>query len=269
MTKRIAVIGAGTMGEAIVRGLIERGGWSPGDIACTAATQRRCATLSGELGVATSTDNVTTIRGSDVVLLALKPQVLVDELETWPPGTVTDGMLVVSVAAGVTTAAIESRVGAVPVVRAMPNTPLVVGAGMTVLAAGAQATAEHVAMAQGLFAPVGDVVEIDEDLVDAVTAVSGSGPAYVFRLVEAWTQAAVAVGIDAPLARRLVTQTIVGSAAMLQQPGAEAARLRADVTSPGGTTAAGLAALEEAGFVEAIERAVSAARRRARELGAQ
>lgn len=138
---------------------------------------------------------------------------------------------------------------------------------MTAVAAGAHASDAHVAIARNLFTPVGEVADVDEDLIDAITAVSGSGPAYVFRLVEAWAQAAVAAGLEAPLAQRLVVQTVAGSAAMLQQPGADPARLRVDVTSPGGTTEAGLAAMDEAGFGDAMVRAVAAAHRRARELG--
>lgn len=267
MKYRMAVIGTGKMGEAVVAGLVGRAGWQPGDIVCTARRAERCDALTQDLGVATTMDNAAAASAADIVLLALKPQVLLDELPSLA-AAVQSAHLVVSVAAGITTGAIEQVIGQVPVVRAMPNTPLFVGQGMTAIAGGQHAESSHLAAATEIFAPMGDAAVVNEDLIDAVTAVSGSGPAYVFRMVEAWIAAAVEAGLDQATARRFVIQTLTGSAAMLREPDADPARLRADVTSPGGTTEAGLAALDAAGFSDALSRAIAAAHLRARELGA-
>lgn len=264
MNHRLAVIGTGTMGEAIVAGLVGAG-WTPHDIVCTTRSRQRADDLADRLGVETSLANDAAVSGATIVLITLKPQTLVDELARFAPAIAPDA-IVVSVAAGITTAAIEAVLPSTAVIRAMPNTPLTVGRGMTALTAGAHAGEEDLAAARDLFNPVGEVVIVHEADMDAVTAVSGSGPAYVFRFVEAWIDAATAQGLDADVARQLVIQTLLGSATMLAAHGADPIALRSDVTSPGGTTAAGIAALDDAGFAAAVAAAVDAARRRANEL---
>lgn len=264
MNHRLAVIGTGTMGGAIVAGLLGAG-WAPHDIVCTVRSRQRADDLAERFGVETSLANDAAVSGATMVLIALKPQALVDELARFAQA-IAPGAIVVSIAAGITTAAIEAVVPSTAVIRAMPNTPLTVGRGITALTAGAHAGEQDLAAARELFSPVGEVVIVGEADMDAVTAVSGSGPAYVFRFVEAWIDAATAQGLDANVARQLVIQTLLGSATMLAAHGADPIALRSDVTSPGGTTAAGIAALDDADFAAAVAAAIDAARRRANEL---
>ncbi|MEX2487582.1 MAG: pyrroline-5-carboxylate reductase [Nitriliruptoraceae bacterium] len=264
-TPDLAIIGTGRLGEAILRALLESGSWSPEAIVCTTRRAEHADELASTYGVATTTDNRAAVADVSIVVLALKPQILLDVLDEL--GGAITAPLVVSVAAGIGTDAIESRVASAAVVRAMPNTPLLVGTGMTALAAGSRASADDVAAAAALFSAAGRTVTVDESAMDAVTAVSGSGPAYVFRLAAAMLAGAVAEGLDEATARALVTQTLVGAATMLDVYG-EPAALAAQVTSPGGTTAAALDAFDAQGFDAIVADAIAAARRRSRELGA-
>jgi pyrroline-5-carboxylate reductase len=262
--RRLAIVGAGRMGEAVLRGVLGAGLWKPEDVVCTARRHERVDELIDRYGVAATTDNRDAVRDAAVVVLGVKPAQVAEVVGSIAGAL--DGALVISVAAGVRTRAIEQVAGAVAVVRAMPNTPLLVGRGMTALAAGSHAGAADLAVAERLFGAVGRVAVVVEDLIDAVTAVSGSGPAYLFLFAEALVDAAVAEGLPAELAETLVRQTLLGASTMLDDEG-DPVTLRAQVTSPGGTTEAAVAAFESHGLRTAVAAAVAAAHRRARELG--
>lgn len=262
----LAIVGTGRLGEALLAAWLRTGVVDPDDVRCTVRRDDHAQRLRDAYPVTVTTDNREAVVGAGVVVLGLKPQVLPNELdaigEAIPP-TAT----VVSLAAGTRTATIEQRLAAgTPVVRVMTNTPVLVGEAMSVIAPGAHAGEEHLAVAERLLTPVGRVATVAEELLDAVTAVSGSGPAYVFLLAEAMVDAAVAVGLPRELAHRLVVQTVAGAAAMLRDDGREPAALREMVTSPGGTTMAALERLEDAGVRDALRRAITAARDRGAQL---
>ncbi|MCS7049839.1 MAG: pyrroline-5-carboxylate reductase, partial [Verrucomicrobiae bacterium] len=232
-------------------------------IACDVRADR-LTTLERELGIRVSADPTS----ADVVVLAVKPQQMSEALAAWRPKQ-TGKELVISIAAGIPTSRIERELGGRPrVVRVMPNTPALVGAGASALCRGAYATEDDLACAEFIMRAVGIVVRVDESLMDAVTALSGSGPAYVFHLAEALMAAGEAQGLDAATARELTVQTIWGAARLLRESGRNAAELREQVTSPGGTTAAALAVFRERGLMEIYREAVAAATRRGRELAA-
>jgi pyrroline-5-carboxylate reductase len=253
------------MGEALMSGLI-RAGWTPDEISLCVRRLERAEELSERSGSAVSPDPVETIRGREVVVVAVKPRD-VPSLLDHIAGHVVPEQMVLSLAAGVTTGTYESRLGAVPVVRAMPNTPALVGEGVTGIAAGTNAGSEHLDLAGEVLGAVGSVRIMDENLLDAVTAVSGTGPAYVFLLAEALTEAAVREGLPRDIAENFVHQTIRGAGHLLTSTGKTPAELRSQVTSPGGTTAAAMHVLEERGFRALVEDAVAAAARRSTELG--
>jgi pyrroline-5-carboxylate reductase len=262
----LQVLGGGRMGEALVAGLLDAGWVHPGGLRIVEIDATRRAELSERfVGV-----EVTDTPGPAVgVIVAVKPADAVASCTV----TAAHGVeRVLSIAAGISTAQLEAAFpGAVPVVRAMPNTPAQVGAGASAIAAGAHATAADLAWASEILGSVGLTVEVPEDLLDAVTGLSGSGPGYLFAVVEALVEAGVAEGLPADVAGRLVVQTLAGAARLLESTGADAAdaaELRRNVTSPGGTTAAGLAVLDDRGVRSAIVDAVAAATRRSRELGA-
>jgi len=266
MFPHVAVVGVGAMGEALVRGLL-RAGWAPGDV--TGATRRpeRRADVERRLGITCTLDPAAAAAGADVVVVAVKP---------YDVGAVLAGLrtvvrpeqVVLSLAAGVTTAFLEAALPGIPVVRAMPNTPALVGEGVAGVSPGLHADSGHVGYAERVLAAVGRVEVVDESLLDAVTAVSGSGPAYVFLLAEALTEAAVREGLPRDVAERLVHHTVRGAGHLLTETDLGPAALRSQVTSPGGTTAAALHVLEESGFRAIVEDAVAAAAARSRELGA-
>ena len=263
MDGTLGIVGGGRMGEALLGGVLDAG-LVPA--ARVTVTDTRAEHLAALAEVRVSQDNTAAL-GADVVLLALKPQVLPGVLAAEGAAVAADA-LVVSIAAGTTTAAIEGLLPqGCPVVRVMPNTPALVGAGMSVVSPGARATAAHVATARELVGAVGAVLELPESQIDAVTAVSGSGPAYVFLLAEAMAEAGVLNGLSRDDAVTLATHTVAGAGALLAAEDGAAARLREAVTSPGGTTAAALRELERAGVRSAVLEAVSAAVRRGRELG--
>jgi len=203
---------------------------------------------------------------AEVVVVAVKPGDVAPALEAAEP-ILEPGALVLSIAAGVTISALEALVPSRPVIRAMPNTPAVVGQGAAAIAAGRHAGEEHMARAEGILSTVGTVVRVPEKLLDAVTGLSGSGPAYVFLVAEALIEAGVHAGLPRPVSQSLVVQTLLGSASLLAQGPDGPEALRAAVTSPGGTTAAGLAALEARAVRAAFLEAVAAATARSRELG--
>jgi pyrroline-5-carboxylate reductase len=269
-TQRIGFLGAGAMGEALAGGLLAAGVPLERVRAADPDAARRAA-VSRALGIATGDDNAAVVRESDVVVLAVKPalvpRVLAD-LRT-ALGAALAKPLWISIAAGVSIARIEGELprGA-RVVRAMPNTPALVRAGATAYAANAAATAADRALTQSLFACAGLAWEApEESLLDAVTGLSGSGPAYVFVFLEALADAGVRVGLPRDAAQSLAIQTVLGAAQLARDTGIHPAQLRDRVSSPGGTTIAGLARLEAAGFRAALLDAVEAATRRSRELG--
>lgn len=270
MTERVAILGTGNMGEAILAGAI-RAGWSPGDITPTVMASEfdaRGAALHERYGVDAVSDNAAAVAGADLVLVAVKPKDVAAVLGE-VADALADGAVVVSVAAGVTTSALEKplRPGT-PVVRTMPNTPAQIGAGITALAPGAAATEAHLELAERFLSGTGDVVRVAEKDLDAVTALSGGGPAYVFLVIEAMTEAGVHAGLTRDVAARLAQQTVLGAARLTVESGEHPAILREKVTSPAGTTAAGLRALEDGGVRAAFLAAIEASRTRSRQLGA-
>jgi pyrroline-5-carboxylate reductase len=265
-TGTVGIIGAGNMAHALVRGLLGRGVVAPDRcIVTNRSNDLRLARFGREWSVITTRDKVRMIHDADVLVLAVKPADLSGVLREIAP-YVEGRHLVMSVAAGVPLATIEEALEGVAVVRAMPNTSAAVGASITAVCAGRHAGNEHVALACALFEAVGRVVTVPEHFFDAVTGLSGSGPAYVYLLAEAMVEAAEREGIDREVALALVSQTVLGAGRMLVETGDEPAALRARVTSPGGTTMAGVEALVNGGFPATVARAVSRATRRAAEL---
>jgi pyrroline-5-carboxylate reductase len=260
----VAVIGAGVMGETLLSGLL-RAGRAPGDIVVAERRPDRAAELREKYGVEVI-GNVEAVERADTVVLVVKPQdmgAVVDEIA----GSVKPGALVVSLAAGITTEFLEQRLPAgTPVVRVMPNTPALVDQGMAAISPGAHCDDEHLAHAESLLSAVGKVVQVPEKHQDAVTAISGSGPAYIFYVTEAMIEAGVFLGLPRTTATELVVQTLYGAATMLRETGEHPSVLRENVTSPGGTTVAALRTLDDhkvrAAFISALE----AARDRSHEL---
>lgn len=259
-TFELAVVGGGNMGAALAGGLIGAAGVDVGGLAVVEVVAERRATLADQLRGVTITDTMPPCRAA---LIAVKPP---DVPAAVAAAAAAGATRLVSIAAGVRTATIEDAAGSdVAVVRAMPNTPALVGRGATALAAGASASAADVEWACTILGTVGTVEVVDEAMLDAFTGIAGSGPAYVFLVAEALIDAAVVEGFDAATAERIVTQLLVGSAALLEREG-DPAQLRVMVTSPGGTTAAGLARLAEHDVRGAFGDAVRAATERSREL---
>lgn len=261
----VAIIGVGAMGEALVSGLLAAG-WASPEIALCVRRQERADELARRTGCVVTFDPVEAASGRQLVVVAVKPRDVAAVLETLS-GQVGAGQTVLSLAAGVTTATYEEGLGDVPVIRAMPNTPALVRRGVTGIAAGRYAGPGHLEAAQEILGAVGTVRVMDEALLDAVTAVSGTGPAYVFLMAEALTEAAMREGLPRDIAESFVNQTIRGAGHLLTDTFKSPAQLRYEVTSPGGTTAAAMHVLEERGFRALVEDAVRAAAIRAGELG--
>ncbi|MDP9791894.1 pyrroline-5-carboxylate reductase [Catenuloplanes nepalensis] len=268
MSERIiAVLGTGTMGELVLAGLL-RGGHPAERALATARRPERAEELRVAHGVRV-VDNATAAAEAGVLAIGVKPQDA-DALLAEINGSVRPGTLVISLCAGLTTEFFARRLPeGTPVVRVMTNTPALAGAAISAISPGAHATDEHVALAEELFRPLGAVLRVPEKQQDAVTAVSGSGPAYVYLFVEAMIEAGVLLGLPRATARELAVQTALGSATMLRESGEHPVTLREAVTSPGGTTAAALAELERHGLRAAVLDALGAARDRAISLAAQ
>lgn len=258
---RLQVIGGGRMGEALLGGLV-RSGWATVDqFAVVEIDPARSAQLRDALPGVTVSDEPAPAEGT---VIAVKPG---DTAAAVAAATRAGGGSILSIAAGVTVAQLEAAAGpGVPVVRAMPNTPALVGQGAAGISGGASATEEHLRWAESILGAVGAVVRVPESLLDAVTAVSGSGPAYVFLLAEALIDAGVAAGLDREISTQLTIQTLLGASTLLAEGGADATALRHAVTSPGGTTAAALAVFERRGLRGVVAEAVLAAAARSREL---
>jgi len=262
---KVAVIGAGVMGEALISALITYG-VKPTNITISEKREERATELIARYKVANA-ELATNVTQSDLILLVVKPQDMATVLAEIAPA-ITKGVLVISFVAGKQIRSIADQIGtsANPVIRVMPNTPTLVGAGMSAISCCALVTAEQKAFTLGFLGAVGKVIEVDEDLQDAVTATSGSGPAYFFRFVEAMVDGAVALGLSQEDATTLTIQTIVGAAKLLDQSGDSPTTLREKVTSPNGTTFAALNSFNGSDISATVAKAMKAARDRSQEL---
>jgi pyrroline-5-carboxylate reductase len=264
--RKVALLGGGKMAEALMAGLIRSGGRSVDEIMVTCRREERARELAGKYGVSASLDNAEAARWANVLVLMAKPQdmeVMLEQIR----GDVTADDLVISFAAGMRTSFAEKHLPAdVPVVRVMSNVPVMVDEAMSVVSPGSRAEDKHVAIAEELLGYVGKVLRLPEVHLDAVTATSGSGPAYFFLLAEAMIEACILLGLSRDVATDLIIQTMLGSAKMLRDTGKHPVELREMVTSPGGTTIAAIRHLEEAGVRAAFLNAIDAARHRSAEL---
>ena len=264
---RLAVVGVGAMGRALVKGLVECNIFKPEEIVVTDADSARGAEVAQDLGVIFVSSNVEAASRAETIIVAVKPHDVGRVLSDIAP-TLSASQLVISIAAGVTIDMLECHLTpGTPIIRVMPNTPALVGSGASAYALGASANAGHAERVNSMLSAVGIAVEVPERLLDAVTGLSGSGPAYVYMLIEALCDAGVSVGLPRNISTSLAAQTVLGAARMVVETGEHPAKLRDAVTSPGGTTIAGVAALEKAGFRSAIIDAVQCATKRSRELG--
>ncbi|HEY9906588.1 MAG TPA: pyrroline-5-carboxylate reductase [Thermosynechococcaceae cyanobacterium] len=266
MVIKLGVIGGGVMGEALLSRLLAQKAYTPQEILVSDPQPERRAFLESRYQVKTIADNQV-VTDAEILLLAIKPQILSQVVAGLETAKVQErSPLILSILAGTPLSKLESSFPGCPVVRAMPNTPATVGTGMTAIAPGQHAQSQHLAQARRIFEAVGEVVEVPEALLDAVTGLSGSGPGYVAILVEALTDGGVAAGLPRAIAAKLALQTVKGTAQLLES-GLHPAELKDQVTSPGGTTIAGIAQLERSGFRSALIEAVQAATRRSQELG--
>jgi pyrroline-5-carboxylate reductase len=269
----IAILGAGSMGGAILNGLVQPGTAVSGPVRVTNRTEAKAAALRSDAVISYSTEaepnaNLAAITGARIVVVAVKPTMVPDLLREIAEALEPDAV-VISVAAGVTIATIQSLLPpSVAVLRAMPNTPALVGRGVTGLAAGDRASASDLAMAHSLFATVGAVLEVPESKIDEVSAISGSGPAYVFYLIEQLTQTAVGLGFTAEQASLMVEGTFLGASELLAASGEQPRELRRRVTSPHGTTERAIAEMEKAELGSMFDRATASAIARAKEIAA-
>lgn len=264
----IGFVGGGNMATALIKGLLAAELYGPEQVVASDVDAPKLAGLRRRFKVATTADNAALVRDTKVIVIAVKPQIIDAVLAQLRPA-VTPQKLFVSIAAGVTTARLEAGLGGdARVLRVMPNTPALLGKSMSVLVRGRYATPADGRLGLRLLRAVGAAVAVqDERVLDAVTGLSGSGPAYVYLFAEGLIAGGIAAGLSAELATQLALQTITGAAAMLQETGETPAALRAMVTSPGGTTLAGLGELERRGFKDAVAAAVAIATRRSEELG--
>ncbi len=273
MAIKLGIVGGGVMGEALLSRLIARELYLPENVLVSEPQAQRRDFLAQEYGVEVTSDNRAAAAASDVLLLAIKPQVFEaiaiklaqgdgDRTRSSQPLPV-----VVSILAGVSLSKLEAAFGHQPVIRAMPNTPATIGAGITAIAPGKTVTPSQREQAIAIFQAVGEVVEVPESLMDAVTGLSGSGPAYVAMMIEALADGGVAAGLPRAIASQLALSTVLGTAQLLQETQLHPAQLKDRVTSPGGTTIAGMRELERAGFRSALIEAVLAAKERSQQLG--
>ena len=263
---RLAVVGAGKMGTTLIRALLDAKIVAPGDIIASARHTERLENVARELGVATTLDNREAVRGADTVLLGIKPQGAAAVLEEIGP-ELSPQSLLVSILASVSTSYIEARLaGKVPVVRVMPNTPSQLGAGMSVLCGGSWARAEQLSLMRGVFERLGRTLVLDEKYFDAVTGLSGSGPAFIYIVIEALAEGGVKVGLPRAIATELAAQSCLGAAKMVLETGEHPALLKDAVTTPAGCTIDGILKLEEGGLRVTLIKTVVEATRRAGEL---
>src|SRR5213594_148620 len=265
--KKVGFVGAGNMGEALIRGLVESNLVPPDKILVADVRADRVHQLADQYGLRAVASNASLVSAADVVILAVKPQIMAPVLREAMPA-LTNRPLLISIAAGVSTATIQSIIGKYPrLIRVMPNTPALVLQGVTAIARAPGLEQDDLETAQEIFAAVGRAVVLDEEQMDAVTGLSGSGPAYVALVIEALADGGVKMGLDRATAMTLATQTVLGAAKLLAETGMHPAALKDMVSSPGGTTIAGIAALEEGDVRTTFIRAVERATLRSRELG--
>jgi len=262
----VGFLGTGNMAEALIRGLIHAGVVGAGQICGSDPRVERCHEMQEKYKIAVGTDNVEVAKKSEILILSVKPQVMSKVLDEVAPH-VHPNALVISIAAGIPIAAIEGKLPKARVVRTMPNTPALVGAGATAIAAGGHATQDDLQAAKRIFDSIGLTVILEEAQMDAVTGLSGSGPAYIFLIIEALSDAGVKMGLSRYNALALSAQTVLGSAKLLLETNEHPGRLKDMVTSPGGTAIAGLHTLEQGGLRTTLINAVEAATKRSRELG--
>ena len=278
---KIGFIGCGKMAAALIKGVIKSGLSKPADITASDIHTPASDALAKETGVTAVATNAEVISASDAIVLAVKPGDALAAIQTltsqqseasmrwaWQGGGIKAGKLLISIVAGQSIAALEKAAGErFRVIRVMPNTPALVLAGASAFSLGTRATEEDAEVAQNVFGSVGIAVRLKEEMLDAVTGLSGSGPAYVYTIIEALADGGVLMGLPRALALQLAASTVAGGAAMVLQSGEHPAALRDQVASPGGTTIAGIAALEAGGLRAALISAVRAATERSRELG--
>ncbi|RYG64114.1 pyrroline-5-carboxylate reductase [bacterium] len=264
--KTLAFLGPGAMAKAIAGGLLRAGTYAPDDIVLVGTNVERVQKLADSMGVRASTSAVEALQKASTIVVAVKPQIVEKALAPLRD-VISSAQTVISVAAGISTTRLESYFSNdVPVVRVMPNTPSMVGAGASAICGGKHAGPEQIAVAREMFEALGMAVEVDEKLFDAVTGLSGSGPAYVFIFIEALADGAVRAGLPRELALKLAAQTVLGSAQLLLETGDHPGLLKDKVASPGGTTIAAIHALESGGFRGTVMDAVLASAARSREL---
>lgn len=264
--KILAVLGVGMMGSALARGLVASGAMPGAGIRLYDTNEAKALSLTEVAGSRCPASAQAAVTGADIILIAVKPAIVPEVLAEIAP-FLSPAPLVVSIAAGVRLEKMESLLPkGVPIVRVMPNTPSLIGKGATALSRGTHATEEHLQLAQSLFQAVGIAVEVPEKLLDAVTGLSGSGPAYVYLIIEALADGGVKQGIPRDIARLLAAQTVLGAAEMVLSSDQHPAQLKDNVTTPGGTTIAGLHVLENAAVRGALINAVQASTERSKEL---
>jgi pyrroline-5-carboxylate reductase len=266
VSKRLGIIGGGVMAEAILSRLIAQNIYAAPEVVVSDVSGDRLADLQQTYGITTTLSNLEVAQSAAVVLLAVKPQTLTSIAAEFE-GVEVACELWLSILAGVPLSKLEAALGDCPIIRVMPNTPALVGAGITALAPGTFASASHLATAEQIFAAVGEVLTVSESWMDAITGLSGSGPAFVAIAIEALTDGGVAAGLPRSIAAKLAVQTVRGTTELMIQKDLHPALLKDQVTSPGGTTIAGVASLEASGFRAALIQAVQAAYRRSQELG--
>ncbi len=266
---KVAMIGAGKMGGILLSAFVSSGLLHRDQIVATTAHAERAAALEARLGVRCLTGNLEAVQDADLIVLGVKPTQVIDVVRQIAPA-LNRSKLLISIAASVSTAAIEAAAGdGIAVIRAMPNTPATLGAGMTALVRGRFATPAQMTLADQMFRTVGRVVEVDEKHMDAVTGLSGSGPAFLYIILEALAEAGVNVGLPRDIATQLAAQTAYGAARMVLETGAHPALLKDEVTTPAGCTVDGILELEAGGLRVTLIKAVKRATERARELAGQ
>jgi pyrroline-5-carboxylate reductase len=266
--RKLGVIGAGVMGKALIQGLTRKNVVSVQQVWATAKTEASCEKVREELGIQAYTNYKDLLPDTDVLLLCVKPKGIKHALERLKSYGLPPSTLLISIVAGATIEQIEEGLGTEnPVVRAMTNTPCLVGQGMTAICSGTHTTDAHMKLAHRIFEAVGECIELDETHFDAVTSLSGSGPAYMYLMMEALADGGVRVGLPRNAALKIVSQTVLGAATMVQQSGRHPASLRDDVTTPAGCTIGALLVMEDGKIRSVLARAVEEATRIAGELG--
>ena len=264
---KLGFIGAGNMATALVKGLTRSGLYTPDRLLASDPDESKIKAITESFGLEESRNNRALVRDSAIVLIAVKPQVIREVLED-VKDEIRTGHLVISIAAGIPIKIIHSIIGSdIPVIRVMPNTPALIQKGISALAPGKTATSEHLETAKVIFDAIGDTVLVQEEMMDAVTALSGSGPGFLFRIMECFIEAGEKIGFDNEISQRLVIQTFLGSTQLAEESEKTLSELRTMVTSPGGTTEAGLAVFEQKGLGDGIRAVVEAAYQRGVELG--